>query len=286
MDKPVEPAVTVLTPESDIRKPIRLLMKMVRDLIFSRELAWRLFVRDLSAQYRQSLLGVVWAFVPPIMTSLVFISLHSRRVINFGEPDIPYPVYVLVGTIIWQVFTESLNAPLKATNLSRPILAKISFPHEALILSSIYSVGFGLLIKLVVLTAILLIFQVQFTWATLIALPAMLALVLLGIGLGLLITPFGMLYTDVSSALPVVIQLWFLFTPVVYFLPDLSANPLTRYLNPVTPLLNGVRDLLTRGGMTNLPEFLIITSVGLVLFLAAWLVYRVSIPILIERISA
>ena len=96
---------------SQIRTPGLLLRSMWQDVKASRELSWRLFVRDLSAQYRQSLLGVFWAFVPPIITSVIFIVLQSRNIVNFGETDIPYPVYVLVGTILWQLFTESLNAP-------------------------------------------------------------------------------------------------------------------------------------------------------------------------------
>ena len=132
-----EPALTVYTPDSQIRTPIKLMRSMWHDLLGSRELAWRLFVRDISARYRQSLLGVVWSFVPPIITSIVFIVLQSRSAIDFGVTDVPYPVYVLVGTILWQLFTESLNAPLKTVNASKAMLSKINFPREALIVSAI-----------------------------------------------------------------------------------------------------------------------------------------------------
>jgi lipopolysaccharide transport system permease protein len=57
------------TPESKIRHPLRMVRQMGRDLLASRELAWRLMVRDISAQYRQSLFGVLWAFVPPLITA-------------------------------------------------------------------------------------------------------------------------------------------------------------------------------------------------------------------------
>ncbi|HFE66844.1 MAG TPA: ABC transporter permease, partial [Chloroflexi bacterium] len=61
---------TIYTPESQMRSPGLLLRAMVSDIRASRELSWRLFVRDLSAQYRQSVFGVLWAFVPPIITSV------------------------------------------------------------------------------------------------------------------------------------------------------------------------------------------------------------------------
>jgi len=112
----------VYSPESQMHTPGRLVRSMFQGLKDSRELAWRLFIRDISARYRQSMLGIFWAFLPPIITGLVFIILQSRRVINLGETDIPYPVYVLIGTTLWQVFTESLNAPLRSVNAARSML--------------------------------------------------------------------------------------------------------------------------------------------------------------------
>ena len=159
--------VVVYTPASQMRSPRLLLGSMWKDVKASRELSWRLFVRDLSAQYRQSLFGVLWAFVPPIVTSIIFIILQSRNVVNFGETDIPYPVYVLVGTILWQLFTESLNAPLKSVTAAKPLLVKINFPREALILSAFYLASFNLMIKLIVLAVIFVVFQVPLTWGLL-----------------------------------------------------------------------------------------------------------------------
>ena len=74
------------------------LREMFRDLRASRELAWRLFVRDTSAQYRQSMLGYVWAFLPPLVASVPFIFLNSQGVVNIEGTPIPYPAYALIGT--------------------------------------------------------------------------------------------------------------------------------------------------------------------------------------------
>ncbi|NKQ35044.1 MAG: ABC transporter permease [Chloroflexi bacterium] len=277
---------TIYTPESQMRSPRLLLRAMVSDIKASRELSWRLFVRDLSAQYRQSVFGVLWAFVPPIITSIIFIILQSRNIVNFGETDIPYPVFVLVGTILWQLFTESLNAPLKSVTAARPVLVKINFPREALIISAVYLTLFNLSIKLVVLAVIFVIFQVPLTWGMLLAPVAIIMLMLLGITLGLLITPLGMLYTDVTTALPVILSLWFFLTPVVYPPPDVFPYSFIAMLNPVSPLLVAARDLLTLGEMTNVVAFLLVSLFTIVVLFIAWVLYRVSLPIIIERMSA
>ena len=252
------------TPELQMRNPRRLITSMWNDLNSSKELAWRLFVRDLSAQYRQSLFGIIWSFLPPIVTGLIFILLQSRRVIDFGSTDIPYPVYVLVGTILWQVFTESLNAPLKAATNAKPLLVKINFPREALILAAIYFVTFNLMIKMIVIACFLVIFNVTPTWGLLLAPLAIFMLMLLGICVGLLLTPLGLLYTDVATSLPIATQLFFFVTPIVYPIPKSFPFSLVAILNPVSPLLIAARDLLTRGTVRNPEELFVVSLVILV----------------------
>jgi lipopolysaccharide transport system permease protein len=266
--------------------PGLLVRAMFRDVFASRELSWRLFVRDVSAQYRQSIFGVLWAFIPPIMTSIIFIVLQSRRVVDFGETDIPYPVYVLIGTILWQLFTESLNAPLKSVTAARSLLVKINFPREALIISAVYLVLFNLGIKLIVIAVIFLIFSIPLTWGLLLAPVAIFMLLLLGICLGLLLTPIGMLYTDVATSLPIIISLAFFVTPVVYTPPQSFPFSLIATLNPVSPLLIAARDLLTRGVIENLWPFVIVSVLTILFTFVAWVIYRVALPIIIERMSA
>lgn len=286
MTNPEQMPVTVYSPESQMRTPGKLLKSMFHDLKESRELAWRLFVRDVSARYRQSVLGILWAFLPPLLSALVFIILQSKNVLNLGKTDVDYPLFVLIGTILWQVFTESVNAPLKAVQSAKAMLAKINFPREALILSAVYDVLFSLLIKTVILVAVLIYFKVTVTTGMLLAIPATLMLILLGMTIGLLLTPVGMLYTDVSSALMVFIQFWFFITPVVYPPPTSFPFNLIVSLNPVSPLLVGARDLLTLGTLKEPGIFLLVSGLSLAGLLLAWVLYRLSLPIIIERMSS
>ena len=82
---------TTYSSDSQMNSPKKLFKAMFKDLFSSKELAWRLFVRDVSARYRQSIFGILWAFLPAIASGLVFIVLQSKKVVNFGEVDIPYP---------------------------------------------------------------------------------------------------------------------------------------------------------------------------------------------------
>jgi homopolymeric O-antigen transport system permease protein len=278
--------LTVYTSDSEVRSPVRLIRSMWQDLLASRELSWRLFVRDVAAQYRQSLFGIVWAFIPPIVTSLIFIFLQSRNIVNFGETDIPYPVYVLVSVVLWQIFAESLNMPLKSVTSAKPLLAKINFPREALIISAFYMTLFNMMIKLSIIVVFILIFRLPITWGLLVAPLAVLMLDLLGFAIGLVLTPVGVLYTDIGSAIPIFIQLFFFVTPVVYPPPQEFPFSLIAIVNPVSPLLIAARDLITVGTISNPIAFTFMSGLTVMLLLVAWLIYRLSLPIIIERMSA
>ncbi len=278
--------IVVYTPESRLRFPILMVREMWRDLLASRELGWRLMVRDISAKYRQSLLGFLWAFLPPVATALVFIILNSRKIINISETNIPYPAFVMFGTVLWQVFVDSLNAPLKAVTASKALLAKINIPKEALILSGIGQTLFNLSIKLLILVMVFIIYKLPLGWGVPLSLLAVLVLVLLGTALGLLITPIGVLYTDIAHGLMVVTGLWFFITPVVYPPPVNFPFSLLAVLNPVSPILVGARDLATQGVLHNPVPFFAVTFLMFVVLVVSWVVYRLAIPILVERMSA
>ena len=133
MERPLKE--TVYSPDSELRNPGRLVHSMMSDLLASRELAWRLFVRNISAQYRQSLLGYFWAFIPPLFTTLIWVFLNSQNILDIGDTGMPYPLFVLTGTVLWQTFADALDSPLKLVSKSKAMLAKINFPREALILT-------------------------------------------------------------------------------------------------------------------------------------------------------
>jgi lipopolysaccharide transport system permease protein len=274
------------TPESKIRHPFTLLKDMSRDLKASRELAWRLIIRDISAQYRQTVLGYFWAIFPPLVASLVFVLLRSAAVMEIEGTGIPYPAYVIMGTVFFQLFVDALNGPLKVVTESKAILLKINLPREAFILSGMGQVLFSFGIKLILLVGIFIYYKVQVHW-TVVLLPIPLCgLLLLGTMLGVLLIPVGLLYKDIQSALLVITSGLIFLTPVAY--PPSTVGTLGKIMsiNPITPLLMTAKDLVTRGIPANLLPFLVVMAFTFLLLLVGWVVYRLSLPIIIERIGA
>jgi lipopolysaccharide transport system permease protein len=278
--------ITRHNPESKVRHPVVLLKEMFRDLKASRELAWRLVIRDISAQYRQTLLGYFWAVFPPLVTTLVLILLKSSAVMDIKGIDIPYPAYVMMGTVFFQLFVDALNAPLKIVTESKAILTKINLPREAFILSGIGQVLFSFAIKVILLIGSFIYYKVHISWTTVLLPIPLLGLLFLGTMLGILLIPVGLLYKDIQSALLIATQGLVFLTPVAY--PPSVGGALGKIinLNPVTPLLMAAKDLVTRGIPGDLIPFFTVFALTLVFLLLGWIVYRLALPIIIERIGA
>lgn len=281
-----EEHVIIYTPESSLASPLKMARQMVRDLLSSRELAWRLVVRDISAQYRQAFLGILWAFILPLFNTLAWIFMNSAGVIKVADTALPYPLYVFTGTLLWAIFMDALNAPLQQVNASKNMLAKLNFPREALILSGFYQTLFNALIKIALMLAVLLVMGVNPGWGVLLFPVGIISLMLVGTAVGLLITPIGMLYTDIGRALPLLMQFLMYVTPVVFPLPTGGWAATLFKLNPLTPLILTSRDWLTGVAPDYLASFLLVNLVALVLLFVVWVVYRLAMPILIERMSA
>jgi len=206
--------------------------------------------------------------------------------LSTSNSGIPYPIYVVVGAVLWQGFIDALNSPLKLLTQSRSMLAKINFPREALILAGLGEVLFNFIIRLILLLVIFLWFSISLPSTAWLAPFGVLSLLGLGMVIGLLLAPLGMLYQDVERSLNIFVSLWFFLTPVVYDPPSTWPASIVTTLNPVSPLLVATREMLTTGIVTQLNSLLIISGVTWLLLLLGWLLYRLAIPRLIERMGA
>lgn len=276
----------VYTPESQLHSSGKLLSRMFSDLRASRFLAWRLLVRNMAAQHRQTVLGYLWLLIVPLVQTLLWVFLNAQKVINVGATEIPYPAFVLTGTLLWQGFADALQNPIQQVQASKQMLTKIHFPHEAILLSSMGQVLVNFGIRLLLMIFVFLWFGLPLTTSLLLAPLGILALTGFGMMIGLLLTPLALLYGDVQKMLTMAITLWFFITPVIYPTPARGLAALVTKLNPVTPLLVTTRQWLTGGEVTLLGPFLVVVLSTLVLSLFGWIVYRLAIPHLIERIGS
>ena len=279
-------ACVVYSPESPLRSPAEFVRRFVDDVWASRGLAWRLLIRNLSAQYRQTLLGYLWVFLPVLATTATWVFLHSSNVVQFDTPGVVYPVFVLTGLALWQTFVDALQAPLRIVTDSKPMLAKINFPREALLLVAASEVIFNSLIRLILLAGVLAWFGVVPPASALLLPVGLLSLTAFGLMLGLLMVPLGLLYQDFSRGIVLIAQFWMYLTPVVYPPPETWPASLLNTLNPVSPLILVTRDWMLTGTTGQLPAFCLVVAATFLFTMVGLAMFRLAMPILIERMSA
>jgi len=277
---------TVYTAQSPLIHPIELVVNMFKDLFSATQLAWRLTTRDIKAMYRQTMFGYFWAVFAPLVTSLTFIILNQANVMQVGVITVPYPVFVISGTIFWTLFTNSLNAPLNTMAANKSLLSKINFPKEAIILSAVGQTLFTFSIKLFMLFVVMLIYSVPFNYYTLLIIVPIFGLITIGTLLGLLIAPIGMLYQDIQKGILSLISIMMFFTPVLFPTPEKGIMVRIIEINPLTPFFLSLREVLFASSITYVRESIIITMVAFLLLFMAWAIYRITIPILAERMEA
>ncbi len=282
----IDPPITIYTPDSLLANPFKMLREMFRDIAASRGLAWRLAMRDISAQYRQTFLGFLWAVILPLANTLVWIFLNRTGVVTMADTALPYAAYVFTGTMLWAIFMDALNAPLQVTTAAKGMLTKINFPREALLVAGIYQTLFNAAIKVVLLICALLALGINPGWNLLLFPIGIISLILAGTAIGLLVTPVGLLYTDIGKAIPLLMQFMMYFTPVVFPMPKEGFAATMFQLNPLTPLILTTRDWLTGFSPEHLGYFFFVNMIAIFLLLIVWVVYRLAMPILIERMGS
>ena len=271
---------------SDLRNPTNFLRTLVKDVTACHELSVILFIRDIKAAYRQSFLGIFWAFVPPIVFAAGFTILSNAKVVSFGSTDIPYPAYVMMSVVLWQTFQESVRAPMGGFAEAQAIMKRLRFPPEAVILSRLLSVLFNFSIKLILLVGVFIWYDLPVGFSVILAVFPLFALILFGTFLGLLFAPIAMIFQDFSRALSVFFGFWMFLTPVVYPVPESGLFATIVAYNPPSSLLVTTREVALNSDLSLLPQFFLMSAVGVVGILFAWVFYRISLPYVIERSGA
>jgi lipopolysaccharide transport system permease protein len=270
--------------ESNIFSTIKVLIK---EFPAAHALGFRFASRNISTKYRQSILGLLWAFLPPLATAFIWIMLNKTQVIRLADVGAPYPLFVITGTMLWSVFVNSVMTPMQVVQSNRSILVKINFPREALIVNAFYEILFTTFINLIIIVVFLVIFKVDITARCLLFFPGVFLLIILGMSLGLLILPFSLLYRDIQFILPTILQFSMYLTPIIYATPPFSGGAKILRLNPVTPILTETRAaLLNMNVSVSHLEIGIVASIALLLFVLGVFLQRITMLTLIERMGS
>lgn len=250
--------VTVYLPNERRGGLIWGLKQAYEDVIASRHVILRLFWRDFIAQFRQKILGYFWALLSPLLGIASFLFLFFIGVLRPGEGEIPYTLYVLVGSTIWGCLPGAMGAVSGGLQAQADLIMRTRIPKLALAVSSLATLTYSIGISMI--TMVLIFVAVGFTpsWWFLAYPLLVLPMVLLGTAVGLVLSVLGAIARDLVPMATQVLGLLMFLTPVVYVRTTLQ-NPLVRSLidwNPISSLVDVPRSLVCLGHADHVGLFL------------------------------
>ena len=240
-----------------------------RGLVTYRDLLRQLVLRDFTAKYKQTILGPVWFFVNPLLTTLTF-TLIFNRVIGVSTEGVPPTLFYLAGLLGWSYFANVLAATGNSLAGSAALFSKVYFPRVIPPLALTISGLFALAIQLVTFLG----FYAKFRWFSAtplvpgptllwLAFPLLtLHMALLALGVGLLLSTFTAKYRDLQQIQGFIVQLWMYATPVIYPLSRIPEQwQWIAHLNPMAAIVESSRAVFLGVGTIDPARYL--QSVGL-----------------------
>ena len=228
-----------------------------------RELLYFFIWRDIKVRYKQTVAGVLWVILQPLLTMGVF-TLFFGRLAKLPSEGLPYPVFYFAALVPWAYFSGAL---LGCTNIvvdHQHVITKVYFPRLILPLAAVCSGALDFAIGLVVMIVLTVSFGIH-PPATVLLLPALIVLAALtALGVGLWTSALNALYRDVRAIIPFVVQFWLLASPVAY--PSSLVPQKWRWLyglNPMAGVIDGFRWALTGRGQP--PGTVMLASTAMVI---------------------
>lgn len=209
-----------------------------------RELLYFLALRDVKIRYKQTLLGIAWVLLQPIVTTIIFTTIFLRLGTAESLP-VPYPLFAFSGFILWTFINSAIsNCSNSLVNHSN-LITKVYFPRLVIPFSAALATLLDLVFGLCSLVVVMLIYRVVTSWEMLLVPLLIIPALILSLGIGIFTAALNVKYRDVKYILPFLIQIFFFISPVFYSLSMLPKESVALWqLNPLTGILENFRALL------------------------------------------
>jgi lipopolysaccharide transport system permease protein len=246
----------------------------LREVWRYRDLLAVLVWRDFSIRYRQSILGVGWAVVRPVLSVLVFTVVFGM-VARLPSDGIPYPLFSFAAMMPWLYFSNALANTTNSVVGGSGLLTKVYFPRLVLPLASIAGGLADLGIQFVLLIGLMLWYGVVPTWAVVLVPLFILECMVVSLALGLWLTALNVKYRDIGQLVPFLTQIWMFMTPIVYASSLVPQRYRALYsLNPLVGVIDGFRWAMLGQSAPDWTILAVSSSVILLLFITGLYYFR------------
>jgi len=234
MDLPAEPLIKIR-----VRRAFDLMN--LPEIWQHRELLYFLVWRDLKARYKQTILGILWVILQPLMMTLVF-TIFLGKLVQVQTGATPYPLFLYAGLLPWIFFSNAVSSGSYSILAGAQMITKVYLPRLILPAAAVSVRLSDFLVASVVLILLMLYYGVHLGWQILLLPALMLEVTLLALALSALLSALNVKYRDTGTALPVMLQVWMFASPIVYPRTLVPARWEWAYqINPLTGMIEGFR---------------------------------------------
>ncbi|MFH0953719.1 MAG: ABC transporter permease [Verrucomicrobiota bacterium] len=215
-----------------------------REIWRYRELLYFLTWRDVTVRYKQTVLGILWAFIQPFSKLVVF-SVIFGTLAKMDSEGYPYPIFVYAGLLPWQFFSEALGRSSFSIVGNANLITKVYFPRLIIPLSSVGACLVDFAISFTILFGLMFYYGVPPTAGTLFIIPLVVLTVIAALGTGILLSSLNTAYRDFHYLVPFALQIWMFVTPVIY--PVRIFPPRWQWaiaLNPMAGIVDAYRSAI------------------------------------------
>lgn len=245
----------------------------LREFWQHRELLFFLVWRDLKARYKQTILGILWVILQPLLMTLVF-TIFLGKLVRVQTGATPYPLFLYAGLLPWTFFSNAVSSGSYSILASSQMITKVYLPRLIIPAAAVSVRLSDFLVASVVLILLMLYYGVHLGWQILLLPILAIQITVLALALSALLSALNVKFRDTGTAMPVILQVWMFASPIVYPRSLVPARWEWAYqINPLTGLIEGFRSAFL-GLPINRQGLAISAVITMVLLIISLLVFR------------
>lgn len=277
--------ITTYEPDNSLKKGyLSIFSEISNEIKKNRWLTYQLFKRDFFALYKQSFIGVLWAFIIPLVSVGTFILLNRSGIFSIGDINVPYPIYAILGMAFWQLFSTGLITSSNSLVKAGSMITKINFSKKSLVIASAGQSIVSFLIQLTLVIILFIYYKIAPSTAILLIPLFMIPIMLLTLGLGFIFSLLNGIVRDIGNILSILMTFLMFLTPILYAKPTTGILARITNYNPLYYLTSVPRELVLTGTITEWKGFLISSAISIIIFVICLIVFHLTETRVAERI--
>jgi len=285
MKRSLETEIRTYEPDNAIKKGyLGMIPEIARELKQNRWLIRQFFKRDFAGIYKQSIFGLLWPLLIPILSVGTFIIMNRSGVLSIGPMDVPYPIFAVLGLALWQLFARGIVAGANSLVKAGAMIAKINFSRKSLVVASLGQALVSFLIQLLLCLVLFIYYGITPKAMTFFLPLLVLPLLFLTLGLGLILSIINGIARDIGNSLTIVMTFLMFLTPVLYARPESGILALITRYNPLYYLVAVPRDLILLGSSQDWVAYFVVSGISIFVFLFCLLIFHLTETRVAERI--